>query len=430
MKDHKILKNASWIIGCRIAQSILSFLVTLLTARYLGPSNYGLISYAMAIATFVTPIARLGLGNILVQELVNNEDREGTILGTTLILNLFSAFFCVLGIISFSLIANANEIETTIVCALYSIILFFQAAELLQYWFQAKYIAKYYSITALIAFVITTAYRIFLLVQNYSVYFFAVANAFDYFLITVILLIVYWKLHGQKLKFSFIIAKQLVSKSKHYIIADLMVSLFTQTDRIMLKQMLGNDASGIYSAAIACSNLANFVYTAIISSFRPLIFSEYKISKFRFHNSIKQLYTIVIYLSLLECIFITVFAKPIILLLYGTEYAGAVQPLRISIWLCLFSYIGTVRNVWILAENKQKYLWIINLSGALGNIALNFLLIPKLGAIGAAIASVFTQFLANFIISYIIPDIRPSIKLMIQSLNPKYLIQLIKRKEK
>ena len=76
---------------------MLSLIVTMLTARYLGPSNYGLINYAAAIVAFVAPIAQLGLGSIQVQELVNYPEEEGVITGTTLILSLMSAIVCSIG---------------------------------------------------------------------------------------------------------------------------------------------------------------------------------------------------------------------------------------------------------------------------------------------------------------------------------------------
>ena len=73
---NKVAKNASWIIGCRIGQAILSLVINMLTARYLGPSNYGLITYAASLVAFVLPIAQLGFNNILVQEIVNDPENE------------------------------------------------------------------------------------------------------------------------------------------------------------------------------------------------------------------------------------------------------------------------------------------------------------------------------------------------------------------
>ena len=53
-RNNKEVKNASWLIYGKLAQMILSFFVSILTARYLGPSNYGTISYVSAYIAFFT----------------------------------------------------------------------------------------------------------------------------------------------------------------------------------------------------------------------------------------------------------------------------------------------------------------------------------------------------------------------------------------
>ena len=45
MLNKKVTKNAAWIIGCRLTQSVFALIINLLTARYLGPSNFGIINY-------------------------------------------------------------------------------------------------------------------------------------------------------------------------------------------------------------------------------------------------------------------------------------------------------------------------------------------------------------------------------------------------
>ena len=87
---NKVFKNASWIIVCKIGQAILSLIVTMISARYLGPSGYGVINYVAAIVAFVTPLTQLGLCNIQVQEYVNAPEDEGKILGSSIILSLIS----------------------------------------------------------------------------------------------------------------------------------------------------------------------------------------------------------------------------------------------------------------------------------------------------------------------------------------------------
>ena len=88
LKKNSALANAGWLIAGKLAQSVLGFVITVFTSRFLGPSNYGLISYAMSLAQFVLPIVQLGLNAVLVYEIVNSSDKEGEILGTALIINI------------------------------------------------------------------------------------------------------------------------------------------------------------------------------------------------------------------------------------------------------------------------------------------------------------------------------------------------------
>ena len=162
----KVVKNASWIIGCRIVQSVMALVISMMSARYLGPSNYGLISYAGSVVAFVIPLAQLGLRNILVEEIAAQPEKEGKIIGTSIAISLVSSLFCVAGCIAFVAFTNAGERETVIVCALYSTSIFFQMLELIQYWYQAKLLSKYTSVTSLVSYFVCAAYKIFLLIIN------------------------------------------------------------------------------------------------------------------------------------------------------------------------------------------------------------------------------------------------------------------------
>jgi Na+-driven multidrug efflux pump len=105
---------------------------------------------------------------------------------------------------------------------------------------------------------------------------------------------------------------------------------------------------------------------------------------------------------------------------------ASVKILQVLVWFVMFSYMGSVRNIWILAEGKQSILWKINLTGALVNVILNLFLIPWLGAVGAAIASLVTQIVANFVFGFIAKTLRPNNKLLLKGLNPKLPFEILK----
>lgn len=205
-----------------------------------------------------------------------------------------------------------------------------------------------------------------------------------------------------------------------------MIAIFSQTDRIMLKLMIDDAATGYYSAAVACAGMTGFVFTAIIDSFRPMIFDSKKTDERQYEKNICRLYGIIIYLSLLQSLVITLLAGIIIQILYGSAYVASVSALRLVVWYTTFSYLGAVRNIWILAEDKQRYIWIINLSGALANVVLNYFLIPAMGILGASLASLITQIFTNIVIGYIIKPLRYNNTLMLRALNPKETVDTVR----
>lgn len=422
---NKVAKNAYWIILCKIIQSVCSLFISILTARYLGPSNYGIISYAQSLVVFVTPIMQLGITSVIVRELIENRDEEGKIIGTSIVASLISAFFCMIGIALFVSFANAGEKDTLIVCILYSTILISQSLELIIYWFQSHYLSKTYSIVSLCVYFIISAYKVFLLATHKSVHWFALSNSLDYLLIGIILHVIYIKNGNQSLKVDLSIFRRIFNKSKYYIVSGLMVTICAQTDRIMLKNMIDDATTGYYSAAASTLTMTGFVFTAIIDSMRPSIFEHKKIDKLSYENSVVKLYSIILYFAVfLSCLY-CVFAKLIIGILYGEDYLPAIRVLQILTWYTSFSYFGGAKDVWVLSEGKQKYLIYTYMAGAITNVLLNFYLIPIYGASGAAFASLVTQILVNIIMPYFIKPLRYNNRLLLKALNPSVLWNLI-----
>ena len=427
MKKSDVLRNAKWIVGCKIMQSLLQLVIGMLTARYLGPSNYGLISYAASVVAFAVPIMQLGLRSTLVQEYVNHPEEEGKILGTSLVMNIVASAACMIGVVTFAAVANPGETVTILVCLLYSTSLFFQAIEMIQYWFQAKLMSRYPSVVMLCTYFVVAMYRVYLLAEQKSVHWFAITHSVEYAIVGASMIVCYVKLSDQKIGFSLKLAKRMFSKSKYYIVSGLMVTIFQNTDHVMLKLMVGDVENGYYTTAVTCAGMTQFVFLAIIDSARPMILASRGSDLSKFEHEMSALYSVIIYLALAQSVCFTVLAKLIVLVLYGSEYTSAIPVLRIVVWYVAFSCIGTIRNIWILAEGKQSILWTINLCGALANVVLNAVLIPYFGACGAALASTVTQFFTNFVMGFLLKPIRPNNKLILKGLDPRMAVSFVKK---
>lgn len=415
----KILNNARWIIGCRIAQALLQLLIGTLTARYLGPENYGLVHFAASVTAFAVPVMQLGLQSTLVQEYVQGKEKAGEITGTALALNLLSAVCCVVGVTAFSAAAARGDRETVTICALYSLGLLAQTTELVQYRFQAGLQSKTSSLAMLAGYLAVSAYRIFLLATGKSAAWFALSHSVE-FAVSGGLLLFHCRKEG-KLAVRRERAVSLLRRSRSYIPAALLVTCFQNADHVLLTLLSGDGANGLYTCAVTCAGLTGFAFYAIVDSLRPVILAS---RDGAFRRNMSGLYGLLNLLSLGQSVGFTLLAGPIVRILYGEAYLAAVPVLRILVWNTGFSMMGAARNVWLLAKERHALLWRINLFGAVCSIVLNGLLIPKFGPEGAAVASVLTQFLTNFAAGFAMPSMKENQRLLLLGLHPKSILGL------
>ena len=152
---------------------------------------------------------------------------------------------------------------------------------------------------------------------------------------------------------------------------------------------------------------------------RPMIFEAKAKSQADFERHTITMYSIVIYLSLVYSVFVSIFSPMIIRILYGSQYLSAVPVLRIIVWYCTSSYLGGARDVWILAEEKQKYLITLNCVGAFANVVLNYTMIPMWSAEGAAVASLLTQIIVNVVFVSLYKPTRRNGILMLKACDPR-----------
>lgn len=412
----KVTKNAGWIIGGRIYHMALAFFVGLLTARYLGPANFGLINYATTYTTFFASFCTLGINSIIVKEFIDHPDEEGETIGSAIILRFFSSVLSIIMMLGITLIADKGEATTHVVVFLCAIGVLFQVVDTLNYWFQSRLESKYAAFSTVISYTAVSIYKIWLLATGKSVQWFAVSTSIDYLVVAIVLLIVYKKKSGPRFAFSWKKSKSLLKSSYHFILAGLMVSIYGSTDKFMLKQLLNESEVGFYSTALSLCNTWTFVLTAIIDSLYPTILQSFGKDNCLFERRNKQLYAIVFYISVVVSLGISILAGPIIRILYGASYEPAVVPLRIITWYTAFTYLGVARNAWIVSYKKQNYLKYLYIGSAITNVILNALLIPQMGAAGAALASLMTQISTILLFPALIPDLKPNARLMVEAI--------------
>jgi len=412
----KFMRNTGWLLFEQIFRMGLSLVVTSLMARYLGAEDFGMLNYGLAYIIIFTTVSNLGIDSIIVNEIIKNREDTGKIIGTTLYLRFISSVISIFSIFIIVNFFDANNITIQVITCIQSFSLLFIVFDSIGYWFQSNLQSKYIVIAKSVAFVIVSVWRLALIFLGKSIEYFAVATVIEAIIMSAFIFIFYTRFEAPKLRYSFQTAKQLLSQCYHFLIAGILIMVYTQIDKLMLGQMTGNTTVGVYSAALVISSLWMFIPNALIHSARPLIMASKNQDEDLYIKRNKQLYCSIIWIGIGASIVITLFSKPIILLIYGDQFIEAVHVLVILIWSRIFALIGTIKSIWLTSENLSKYLIIFVGIAAFVNVALNLILIPKYGAIGAAIATLFAEVLSALFANLFFKKTRPLFKLIIESI--------------
>jgi O-antigen/teichoic acid export membrane protein len=424
---YKFLNNTFWLILQNVYSMVLSLVVGSLSARYLGPSNYGLIGYGVSIINIFITLSRLGLDSIVVNEVIVNPEKKSGYLGTAIVLRLFVSVLSVICILVIVIILEPNNHLLISITFFQSFEIIFRVYEVFNYWFQAELKSKFFVIVSMIALTVTSIWRIVLLKVGADVQLFALSTSIQAFAILVLTGSIFLRVHYGSLSFSLQNARYLLGKSYHFIISSIAISLYMQMDRVMLGKMVSKEVVGYYTAASTISTLWIFIPNAIINSARPLILSVRNSNLLEYIKRIKILYLSITLIVLFVGVCICLFGKYAILLLFGESYIEAVPVVNVLVWAAGVSMIGSCRSIWLIAENKGHYEKNILVLGAILNFFINYIGIKIMGLYGAALATLISQIFVVFLAPTLFKSIRQFLNMYIMSFRMmKELINIIK----
>jgi O-antigen/teichoic acid export membrane protein len=170
-------------------------------------------------------------------------------------------------------------------------------------------------------------------------------------------------------------------------------------DQVMIKEMMGQKEVGIYSAAVGLSEVFYVIPVMICQSIYPSLVNAKKISSDLYYLRLRKLYSVMARSSLAIAIAMTFLSGWLVTTIYGDAYSEAGSVLALHIWAGVFVFLGVASGNWFLNENLQRYSSINTTVGAVVNILLNLILIPRYGIYGAAIATVVAYAVAAYLMN-------------------------------
>lgn len=424
----KIVDNIGWLFFDKILRMSVGLFVGVWIARYLGPEQFGLLNFALAFTGLFGAIATLGLQDIVVRDIIRNPESARLTLGTAALLQLmggFVSFLLILGAIAY--LRPDDALARSIVAILGSMMLF-KASEIAVCWFESQVQSKYVVWVQNSVVLLFAVIKVAMILQQASFTAFVWVMLMEMAVVSLALLVV-MNVRGLplgELTLSTTRGKLLLRDCWPLILSSMAIMIYMKVDQIMLGQMIGDEAVGIYSAAVRISEVWYFVPMVIVSSVFPAILEARKRSETQYYARLQKLYDLMAVLSISVALAMTFLSGPIVETLFGEAYVEAGAVLAIHVWASVFVFLGVASGKWFLAENRQ----VLNLQrtalGAIANVGLNIWLIPRHGPIGAGIATVISYAIAAYLSDCLQAETRRVFLMKSRSLNIFRLMNLMR----
>lgn len=391
----KYFANTGWLMGEKIIRLILATVVNIFVIRYLGPEDFGKLTYALSFVGLFSSFATLGIDTVLVRELVKRPQDESQLLGTTFLLRLTGSLIGIALIIITLQFMNNDAIVNAMILII-SVGMIFQSVQIIEPYFQSKVQAKYSVQAQFISLLFSSSVKLLLIYFTAPLIWFAVVQFIEIFVLAIGFLTAY-KLNSGNFKlwnFKKETAVQLFKDSAPLLLASIFVSVYMKIDQVMIKQFLDDTAVGLYGTAVRLCEAWYFIPMAVTASLFPAIVNAKLVSEELYKSRLQKLYDLLAFIAIAIAVPVTILSDKIILILFGAEYLPAAPVLTIYIWAGIAVFLGVASSQYLISENLTTISFYRTLIGMIVNVILNIWWIPLYGIQGAAWATLISYSIA------------------------------------
>jgi O-antigen/teichoic acid export membrane protein len=396
--------NVSWLVAERLFLLLANLVVNVWFINYLGSAAYGRYAYALSFTALFAALANLGLDTVVVRELCRDEGSQGQVLATAFWLRV-TASWLTLGVVALTVLQVGAPPEVRGLVLIVALGLLFEPAQVIDLWFQSRILSKYAVLARSSATILTLAAKVLLIAGSMSLVAFAwlqVASVAWLGLLLGLAFVRQWP-RRSLLRPSARRARELLADSWPLIVSGLSVSLYMKIDRIMIGEMLSSQDVGTYAAAAAVSEAFYFLPVVFASSLFPVVIrTREQRGAALYGQRMQALYDGMTGLGYAVAIAATLLAGPLVRGLLDPEFHEAAGVLRIHVWALVFVALGVARSRYIVAENLTRFLMLATVLGAVVNVALNLLLIPRLGITGAACSTLVSYGCSAYLAGWLV----------------------------
>ena len=399
----RLLENASWLAGERVAVLALAFFFNAWFVRALGPAEYGRYSWAVSFAGLFGAIATLGMDSLVVRDLARTPDQAGEVLGTAQAMRLAAGAVAWVAA-SVAALAFRDDGASRSLVAIVAASSLFLGAGVFELWFQARLATRGTSLGRVGVAVLVQLVRGALILASAPTWAFGLLYTAGNALVVAVALMLFLTTRAPevRLRFSGSRARALARDTVPLALSALAIAVYLKVDQVMLVALVGDRENGVYAPAAMLSEIFYFLPVAIAASAFPVIVrAREELPAADLDLRLQQFYDAMAALGYAVAVSMALLAGPIVGLLFGPAYGETTGVLRVHVASFLFTTLGIARGRFLIADGRTWFAFASTAMGAGVNVVLNLVLIPRHGALGAAWATVAAYACANYLSGFL-----------------------------
>lgn len=424
----RVMMNALWLSSDHVYRLSITVVVNVWMARYLGPQQFGQLSFATAFAALFSGLSTLGLDNVVVRDLARAPHTKELTLGSAWLIKFAGSGAAFILAIAVILWMRPDDALSFWLVFLFACVFLFQSVDVIDMWFRSSLKSRLSVIPKLVAITVGALGKSGLILAGAPLIAFAWMGLAEAVVGSVALLGVFvwlggelkaWRIHSGRVY-------ALLREAFPLALSAMVIIVYMRIDQVMLGEMLNDEAVGMYTVATKISEVFYFIPSAFVMSLVPALVQARESDGANYLVRVEEMFSIVAIGSVFIAVPISMFAAPLIKFLFGPNFNSAAPVLQVHIWALVFAALGVASGQYLLLEGLNGILLQRTALGAAVNVMLNVLWIPRYGIVGAAWASLIAYGIATcFLFQNVVS--RRCLNLMVRSLFYPRMIAVLWR---
>ena len=400
----KVVRNIVWAVTGKVVTLLGGLLVGIFVARYLGPDQYGLMSYVVSYVSIFQVLAAFGLDNIEIREESRSPEEKDKILGTAFSIKVTLAAIAIL-LVALTVWLFEADSFTKWMIILYSISMIANSFGVIRNYFTSLVWNEYVVKTEITRTFIGAAIKVGLLLLQAPLVWFIVATLLDTILIAGGYIVSYRRKVDSVRKWTFDMgmAKFMIKQSFPLAVSLSAVLIYHRLDQVMVGKLLTNTELGYYSVACKFTEIIMFIPTILTQTITPILVRIHKANFDEYRAKTQLFVNITVWVCIIMSIIVAFCSHIIIICTFGAQYLPATIILQVLSFKTVGDALSSTAGHMIIIEGKQQYAWIRSVTACFVCVGLNLICIPRWGTIGTAIASILTYLYAGTFSNIFIP---------------------------